>query len=409
MPPDKATQPTGQALQLQRLVRTDFELAHVVRMFGHSLAACGKLTPLQLKVLGKIENCRTAALGGHEQVCESCGTVRYSYNSCGDRHCPKCQAAKQALWIDDLIHSTLPVKHYHLVFTVPHQLNVVCLHDQRMYYSLLFDSVWNTLRSLGYSHYGTETGAVAVLHTWGQNLSLHPHVHCLVPGAGYTLDGRWKTIGHSGNYLYPVHQLSQAFKARFLGSLKRALNKAGELTMFYQAIQQAWKTPWVVHCEPSLAHAHHVVKYLGQYTHRVAITNQRIVNIAHGKVTFMAKDYRQGAAKMPVTLDGTEFLRRFCLHILPRRFVKIRRFGIYNPATKRNLNLQFVPEEKPGIEAIIKGQQAPQTKVERFATLTGINPCLCPVCKTGRMINVRELPSIRAPAWNAFNQNTKHL
>lgn len=390
-------------------MRTAFELAHVVRLFGAPLAACGKLTPLQLKVLGKIANCRTAALGGHEQVCESCAAVRYSYNSCGDRHCPKCQAAKQALWIDDLIHSTLPVKHYHIVFTVPHQLNVVCLHNQRMYYSLLFDSVWNTLRSMGYSHYGAETGAVAVLHTWGQNLSLHPHVHCLVPGAGYTLDGRWKTIGHSGQYLYPVHRLSQAFKARFLGSLKRALRKTNELALFYHTVQQAWKTPWVVHCEPSLAHAHHVVKYLGQYTHRVAITNDRILGIAQDKVTFMAKDYRDRAIKKPVTLNGTEFLRRFCLHTLPRRFVKIRRFGIYNHTVKRNLDLQFVPEEKPGIQAIIKGQQAPPTKAERLAILTGINPCLCPVCKTGKMINVRELPPIRAPAWNAFNQHVTHL
>lgn len=390
-------------------MRTAFELAQVVRLFGAPLAAQNKLTALQLKVLGKIANCRTAALGGHEQVCDNCAGVRYSYNSCGDRHCPKCQAAKQALWIDDLIHSALAVKHYHIVFTVPHQLNVVCLHNQRMYYSLLFDSVWNTLRSFGYSHYGAETGAVAVLHTWGQNLSLHPHVHCLVPGAGYTLDGKWKTIGHSGHYLYPIHQLSQAFKARLLTGLKRALRKAGELTMFYQAMQQAWKTPWVVHCEPSMAHAHHVVKYLGQYTHRVAITNQRIVNIAHGKVTFMAKDYRKRGVKKPVTLNGTEFLRRFCLHILPRRFVKIRRFGIYNPATKRNLKLQFTPQEKPGIQAIIKGQKPPQTNVERFATLTGINPCLCPVCKTGRMITIRELPPIRAPAWNTSYRNITHL
>ncbi len=175
---------------------------------------------------------------------------RYSYNSCGDRHCPKCQAAKQAFWIDDLIHSTLPVKHYHMVFTVPHQLNAVCLHNQRMYYDLLFDAVWNTLRSFGYSHFGAETGAICVLHTWGQNLSLHPHIHCIVPAAGYTLNGQWKNIGHSWNYLYPVHQLSDAFKGRFLDSLKRALRKKNELALFNDKIQQAYNTRWVVHCEP---------------------------------------------------------------------------------------------------------------------------------------------------------------
>ena len=378
-------------------MRAKFELAHAVALFGAGLVAKTKLTPLQLKVLGRIASCRTATLGGHEEACQNCGTVRYSYNSCGDRHCPKCQAAKQAFWIDDLVQNTLAVKHYHIVFTVPHLMNAICLHNGRMYYHLLFAAVWNTLRSFGYSHFGTETGAVAVLHSWGQNLSLHPHIHCLVPAAGYTLDGQWKNIGHSGQYLYPVRQLSETFKAKFLDSLKRALRKQNELTLFNDAVQQAYKTQWVVHCQPSLAGAEHVVRYLGQYTHRVAITNQRIVNIADGKVTFVAKDYRDRDVKKPVTLDGTEFLRRFTQHILPRRFVKIRRFGIYNHTVKRNLVLQFTVDEKPGIDTIIRRQQTPQTNLQRFERLTGINPCICPVCKTGRMITIRELPPIRSP------------
>jgi hypothetical protein len=379
-------------------MRTKYELSTVVNLFGSALARTTNLSPLQVKVLGKISQCRTSALGGHEEVCESCGYVRYSYNSCGDRHCPKCQAAKQAFWIEDLLQTTLPVKHYHLVFTVPHQLNAICLHNQRMYYDLLFDSVWNTLRSFGYSHFGTETGAVCVLHTWGQNLSLHPHIHCIVPSAGYTLDGSWKNIGHSGIYLYPVHQLSEAFKGKFLDCLKRALKKQNEWSLFKDKIQAAYKARWVVHCEPSLAKAEHVVKYLGQYTHRVAITNQRILNIDHEKVTFIAKDYRDRAVKKPVTLDGVEFLRRFTLHILPKRFVKIRRYGIYNHTAKRNLNLQFVPEEKPGIDTIIRQKEKTnETGLQRFERLTGINPCLCPACKTGRMVIIRELPRIRSP------------
>ena len=285
-------------------MRSKVELADVIHLFGAQMAANTNLAPLQLKVLSKIATCRTAALGGHEEACEKCGTVRYSYNSCGDRHCPKCQAAKQTFWIDDLMQNTLPIKHYHLVFTVTHQLNNICLHNGRMYYDLLFAAVWNTLRSFGYSHFGVESGAVAVLHSWGQNLSLHPHIHCLVPAAGYALDGHWKTIGHSRQFLYPVHQLSDSFKAKFLDSLKRALRKENELTLFYNEVQQAYKTKWVVHCEPSMANAEHVVKYLGQYTHRVAITNQRFLNIADGKVTFIAKDYRDRAIKKPVTLDG---------------------------------------------------------------------------------------------------------
>ena len=378
-------------------MRTRFELADAVNLFQSGLLTKTTLTTLQLKVLNKIALCRTAVLGGHEEKCDNCDTVRYSYNSCGDRHCPKCQAAKQAFWIDDLIKSTLPVKHFHIVFTVPHELNAVCLHNQRMYYDLLFAAVSQTLRLFGYTHYGVEGGAVCVLHTWGQNLSLHPHIHCIVPAAGYTLDGQWKNIGHSGQYLYPVHQLSEAFKGRFLDSLKRSLRKKNELVLFNAAVQQAYKTKWVVHCEPSLAGADHVVKYLGQYTHRIAITNQRILNIAGDKVTFIAKDYRDNAVKKTVTLDGIEFLRRFTMHILPRQFVKIRRFGIYNHTTKRNLALKFVPEEKPDIDDIIKRKQPPETNLQRLERLTGINPCICPVCKKGKMILIKILPRIRSP------------
>ena len=380
-------------------MKTKFELAHVVNAFGSGLVVNKRVSPLQIKVLGKISDCRTAALGGHKEQCDACQSVRYSYNSCGDRHCPKCQAVKQALWVDDLMQSTLPIKHYHLVFTLPHQLNSVCLFNDRVYYDLIFAAVWNTLRSFGYTHYGIESGAVCILHTWGQNLSLHPHIHCIVPAAGYTLNGEWKNIGPSGHYLYPVHQLSDAFKGRFLDSLKRNLRKQNVLEGFNHLVQKAYNTKWVVHCEPSMAGADHVVKYLGQYTHRVAITNHRILNIANGQVTFLAKDYRDRAVKKPVTLDGVEFLRRFSMHVLPRRFVKIRRYGIYTPTVKRNLNLQFQPEEKPDIEAVIKKQEPPKTKRERFEQLTGIVLSRCPVCKKGRMVVVGDLPRIRSPAW----------
>jgi len=379
-------------------MRTKYELADVINLFGPGLHVKTTLTPLQLRVLDRISHCRTATLGGHEEVCESCGTVRYSYNSCGDRHCPKCQAVKQAFWVEDLMHSTLPVKHFHIVFTVPHELNAVCLHNQQTYYDLLFASVWHTLRSFGYSHYGVETGAVAVLHSWGQNLSLHPHIHCIVPAAGYTLDGQWKNIGQSGRYLYPVHQLSDSFKGKFLDSLKRALRKQNELALFNSAVQQAYKTKWVVHCEPSLAGADHVVKYLGQYTHRVAITNQRILKIDDRAVTFIAKDYRDNDVKKPVTLDGIEFLRRFAMHILPRRFVKIRRFGIYNHTTKQNLDLQFTLPPRADTDAAITDIQPAETNLQRMERLTGFNPCLCPNCKSGIMIVLKELPRIRSPA-----------
>jgi len=390
-------------------MRTTFELADAVRLFGAELIANTNLSPFELTVLAKIANCRTAVLGGHEEACDNCGIVRYSYNSCGDRHCPKCQAAKQAFWIDDLMQNTLPIKHYHLVFTAPHSLNTVCLHNQRIYYDLLFTAVWNTLQSFGYTHYGVESGAIAVLHTWGQNLSLHPHIHCLVPAAGYTLDGRWINIGESSKFLYSVFQLSDTFKGKFLDSLKRMLRKKNELPLFKDAMEQAYNTKWVVNCEPSMASADHVVKYLGQYTHRVAITNQRIISIADGKVTFIAKDYRDNAIKKPVTLNGVEFLRRFTMHILPKRFVKIRRYGIYNHTLKRNLELRFIPQAQSDIDALIKQRQPQETNMERFERLTGINPCICTVCRKGRMVVKNILPRIRSPTWNPFPEAFKSL
>jgi len=379
-------------------MRTRFELADVVNRFGDSFLANHRLTHTQAKVLNKIVQCRTAALGGHEDKCDHCHKSRYSYNSCGDRHCPKCQAAKQALWIDDLIRTTLPVKHYHIIFTLPHCLNKLCLLNHKWFYSHLFGAVWSTLQTFAYTHFGVESGAICVLHTWGQNMSLHPHIHCIVPAAGYSLQGKWKNIGSVDDFLYPVQQLSKMFRGKFMDKLKRRLRKYGLLKEFNSQLQQAWAKKWVVHCEPSLAKVDHVVKYLGQYTHRVAITNQRILNIATNKVTFIAKDYRDRAIKKPVTLTGDEFLRRFCLHILPFRFVKIRRYGIYNPTVKRNLKLVFVPQEKPdcSLQDAAKPKEK-ETTQQRLLRLTGIDVYQCPFCEKGRMHPVKELPPIRAP------------
>jgi len=373
-----------------------FELADVVRQFGKQLLGQNQLSPQQVKALNNIVQCRTSTLGGHEEACDHCGKIRYSYNSCGDRHCPKCQNTKQAMWVEDLMQATLPVKHYHIIFTVPHSMNDICLWNDKMYYKILFDAVRRTLHSFGYTHYGVETGAIAVLHSWGQNLSLHPHIHCIVPAAGYSLKGEWKNIGKYEHYLYPVHQLSDTFKGKFLDSLKRKLRKTGMLDVFNSHIQKAYSTNWVVHSEASLAGAVHVIRYLGQYTHRVAITNQRILNITDTHVTFIAKDYRDKAQKKPVTLNGVEFLRRFCMHILPKRFVRVRRFGIYNPTTKRGLDLQFVPQQKPDIGHIEKPKDK-ETAIERIKRLTGFDIGLCPSCKKGRMHAIREIPRIRSP------------
>lgn len=378
-------------------LRKKFELAGVVQKFGKQLLQNENLSLQQTKALYNILHCRTASLGGHEEVCNCCGKINYSYNSCRDRHCPKCQGTKQAIWVEELINTTLPVKHYHIIFTVPHALNDICLWNDSMYYKVLFSAVWRTLHSFGYTHYGAETGAVAMLHTWGQNLSLHPHIHCIVPAVGYSLKGEWKHLDKYGNYLYPVHELSKTFKGKFMDSLKRKLKKENMLVAFDPQIQKAYGKKWVVNCQPSMAKADHVIGYLGQYTHRVAISNDRILDITNTHVKFIAKDYRDNAMKKPVILEGTEFLRRFCMHVMSKGFVRIRRYGIYNATTKRNLKLQFVPEEKPDIDQLQK-EAIEETTIERIKRLTGIDVGLCPVCKKGRMIVIREMPRIRSPA-----------
>jgi len=378
-------------------VKTKFEIAEVVRRFGKQLLETERLSPIQTKALYNILQCRTADLGGHEDVCDCCGMVGYSYNSCGNRNCPKCLAAKQMVWVEKLIEKTLPVNHFHIVFTVPHSLNKICLWNNRLYYKILFSAVWRTLHSFGYTHFGVESGAVAILHSWGQNLSLHPHIHCLVPAAGYTIKGKWENIGKGAKYLYPVHQLSSTFKGKFLDSLKRELKKVNKLVDFDAAIQKAFATNWVVHSEPSLAKAEHVIRYLGQYTHRVAISNDRILNISHTHVTFIAKDYRDRAIKKPITLSGVEFLRRFCMHILPHRFVKIRYYGIYNHTAKKNLELQFVPIT---IEDIEKKCKPKETALQSIQRIMGHDLNLCNVCKKGTMLRIRELPRIRSPNSN---------
>ncbi len=376
-------------------MKPKYELAEVVRRFGKELLQKESLSPIQTKTLFDIVQCRTAPLGGHEEECDCCGPVRYSYNSCGNRHCPKCQFDKQIKWIDKLTGRTLPVKHYHIIFTVPHCLNNICLWDNRLYYKILFSAVWRTLHSFGYTHYGVGPGAVAVLHSWGQNLGLHPHVHCLVPAAGYALNGNWKNIGVNGKYLYPVQQLSSCFMDKSLKSLKRALLEKGILHGFSSAINAAWNKNWNVHSGPSLAGPGHVIRYLGQYTHRVAISDRNITNITGTHVGFIAKDYRDKAKKKPEKLPGYGFLYRPCQHILPGHFVKIRYFGIYNATAKRNLELQF---ELPTIDDIEKHETiARETAVECLKRVLGIDVTLCPVCKKGAMHKIKEAPRIRAP------------
>jgi hypothetical protein len=292
------------------------------------------------------------------------------------------------LWAEDRMRDSLNVKHFHIVFTVPDELNPVCLADSLFFYESFFSCVKETLCAFGYSHYGVETGAICVLHTWGQNLSLHPHIHCIVPAVGITPRGQLKEIGNQGKYLYPVRQLSVAFRGKLLERLKRNLKKKNRLPEFQPIINLCYAKPWVIHSQPSLGNARQVVNYLGQYTHRVAISNTRIKNIDHNGVTFSYKDYRDNANQKLMTLTGVEFLRRFALHILPRGFVKIRYFGILASAYRQQVESL---KTKPDIF------QLTETKPERIARLSGHHPCKCSKCKTGTMIPVEIIPRIRSP------------
>jgi hypothetical protein len=282
----------------------------------------------------------------------------------------------------------LDARHYHIVFTVPELLNKICISDSKYFYDLMFSTTWETLKTFGYSHYGIESGAISVLHTWGQNLMLHPHIHCIVPAAGLSLSGKLKLIGKKGNYLYPVHMLSATFRGKLLQRIKKHLAKEGTLQKYRPQIESAYKKDWVVFCRSSFGKPKHVVGYLARYIHRIAISNHRILNINNQQVTFRIKDYEDGGKSKVLTLDGVEFLRRFCLHILPHRFVKIRYFGIYS--SRYRAMVQQAPEK-----LVIK---IPETTSERLKRLTGFDMGLCPVCRKGHLEQIEKIPRIRSPS-----------
>jgi hypothetical protein len=373
--------------------RPVLEVADIIQRFGENFISKHQPNSYQIRVLRALSMCRTAALGGHKYRCDHCGCEHISYNSCRNRHCPKCQCAKQAFWVEDRINNAYPVKHYHIVFTVPEVLNEICLINSKWFYNHMFEAVWDVLRSFGYSHFASESGAICILHTWGQNLSLHPHIHCIVPALGHTLKGNMKQIGKAGKYLYPVTQLSLKFRGRFMASVKKQLARQNLLSDYHKQVKDAWNKQWVVYCEPSLGKPEHVVGYLGQYTHRVAITNHRIIDIGDHEVLFSLKDYSDQGKQKKTLITGEEFLRRFCLHILPRGFVKIRHYGIYSSRFRSTIL-------KTTGKIIIKPVE---TVIERIIRLTGIDIYLCPSCKKGALVYVNVIPRSRSPTLTLIN------
>ena len=354
--------------------RPALELAEVVRRHEHRL---GGLSGEQRRILRAIVSCRTAALGGHVEVCDHCRYRRIAYNSCRNRHCPKCQGTACARWMEDRADELLPVEYFHVVFTLPDDFNPLALGNRRVVYNVLFDAVGRTLLEVAANpkHLGAKIGFLTILHTWGQNLSLHPHVHCVVPGGGLSADGsRWVAC-RAGCFL-PVRVLSRVFRGEFIDGLKRA-RAAGKLVgveddgAFGRMLDASVRREWVVYAKPPFGTADQVLKYLARYTHRIAISDRRLVAIGERTVSFKWKDYAHGSRARTMTLDGAEFLRRFLLHAVPRGFMRVRHFGLLaNRVRARNLELcrRLLATPAPAARASPDGP-----------------PC-CPVCRRGRLV-----------------------
>ena len=378
-------------------MRPPLEVADIFRQHGSSFRLTHPLSPEQRRVMRAIEQCRTAALGGHVDQCDTCGHQRISYNSCRNRHCPKCQSLAKARWLEARIADLLPVAYFHVVFTLPEQLASLALQNKRVVYNILFATAAETLRTIAADpkHLGAEIGFLAVLHTWGQTLLHHPHLHCVVPGGGLAAAGdRW--VSCRKGFFLPVNVLARLFRRLFLEALTRAFEN-GKLTFhghcaylaeplaFQRLLASLRAREWWVYAKPPFGGPAQVLAYLGRYTHRVAISNHRLLNLENGKVTFSWKDYRHGNQQRPMTLAADEFIRRFLLHVLPRGFQRIRQFGLL--ANRRRRHKLALCRTLLGNEAgqTVSHQPLPRDYQSLYQTVTGQSLKQCPACRAGTM------------------------
>jgi len=378
------------------------ELADIFRTHGAAYRQTHPLSRAQRRAMHAIETCRTAALGGHRDTCDTCGAVQISYNSCRNRHCPKCQTLAKERWLDARRAELLPIEYFHLVFTLPHTLNALAQGNPRVIYSLLFHAVADTLTTFGRDprHLGGDLGGTAILHTWGQNLSQHLHLHCVVTGGALAADGtRW--IAAPPGFLFPVRALAVVFRGKFLHALRRAFTKgalrfAGSLAplaapaAFTTWLDQLRPPGWVVYAKRSFAGPAQVLEYLGRYTHRVALSNDRLLSLTDGSVRFRWKDYADGDRVKVMVLHAEEFIRRFLLHVVPDGFVRIRHFGLLANRTRQAklARCRELLAQCPAPPA------SPAESVQALMLrLTGIDIARCPVCQRGRL----RLTEILAP------------
>lgn len=363
-----------------------YELAHVLRAQWNPIEQSVKnnlLNTWQLRTLSALSKCRTAALGGHIDGCTNCGNLRISYNSCRNRHCPKCQGNEREAWIQAREKELLPVAYFHVVFTLPIELNALCMQCPRIMYASLFDAVWDTINTFSNDkiHLGATTGMISILHTWGQQLTLHPHLHCLIPAGGLTKQGQWKHCKTKGNYLFPVKALSVVFRAKYIYHLRKRVAEHNastdkQIVLQKNTIDACFKKQWVVYAKKPFSGVNSVVEYLGRYTHKVAISNHRIIAIdkVNDTITFNYKDYKANGIKKQLTLNSMEFVRRFSLHILPKAFVRIRHYGILSSTAKIRA-VDSIRKQLP-----VRKNKIPKTKSIPY------NPLKCQCCKKETMI-----------------------
>jgi hypothetical protein len=387
--------------------RPTLEVAQVLRAYGEVYRAehGASLSGAQRRVMHAIETCRTAVLGGHVEQCDSCERQRISYNSCGNRHCPKCQSLARAQWIEQRQTELLDCQYFHVVFTLPQEIAAIAYQNKAIVYNLLFAATAETLRTIGADpkHLGADIGFFAVLHTWGQNLMHHPHLHCVVPGGGLSPDGeRW--IGCRPDFFLPVKVLSRFFRRCFLALLERAFN-AGELRFFSalaeltqrEAFQQyllpVRQKEWVVYAKPPFAGPEQVLDYVGRYTHRVAISNSRLLDIEDGHVAFRWKDYAHHNKQKTMTLTADEFIRRLLLHTLPPGLQRIRYYGLLgNRHRAESLARCRALLNMPSCTTPPREGEPARDYRSRYEALTGKSLHQCPACLEGCLRLTAVLP-----------------
>ena len=355
-----------------------------------------KMVGYKQKVIKAIKNCKSEKIGAHKYVCDECGYEEIAYNSCRNRHCPNCQTGKKLKWIEARKEEVLNIKYYHVVFTIPSEIYKIAIQNQEKVYKIMFKASAETLQELAEDkkYLGGEIGFFSILHTWGQNLMYHPHIHCVVTGGGLTELGKW--VEKEEDFFIPVKVMSRKFRGKFLSHMKETKldfygkNKELENPAIYnELIQSMYSKEWIVYCKEPFKNAESVIQYLGRYTHRVAISNERIIKIEDNKVRFKWRDYKDNNKMKEMTVTIEEFIRRFLIHILPPRFMKIRYYGILGNRNKKKklLKCKILTRTK-----INKKKELPT--LELLKKVLGKDFNLCPQCKKGHMLIPKDRKSV---------------